>query len=102
MGGSLTSSQRAEVRSIADLTLYESRFELEWMADPWSDVARAGDWLLELEQVIQPDVVHLNSYVYGALSWRRPTLVVGHSCVLSWWAAVKGEAAPNSWERYRW
>jgi glycosyltransferase involved in cell wall biosynthesis len=57
--------------------------------------------LLQLEESVRPDVVHLNSYVYGALSWRRPTLVVGHSCVLSWWEAVKGEAAPDRWARYR-
>jgi glycogen synthase len=101
MGGSPSASQRAEVRSIADLTLFESPFKLEWMEDPWSDIARAGDWLLQLEEVAQPDVIHLNSYVHGALSWRRPTLVVGHSCVLSWWEAVKGTAAPNRLERYR-
>ena len=28
-------------------------------------------------------------------------LVVGHSCVLSWWNAVKGEAAPHFWNEYR-
>lgn len=101
MGGSLTASQRREIRSISGLTVCESSFKLEWMEDPWTDVARAGDWLLELEEAIQPDVVHLNSYVHGALSWRSPILVVGHSCVSSWWEAVKGQAAPTSWERYR-
>jgi glycogen(starch) synthase len=101
MGGPLMASQRAEILSISGLTVCESPFKLEWMEDPWSDVTRAGDWLLGLEEAIQPDVVHLNSYVHGALSWRSPALVVGHSCVLSWWTAVKGEAAPPSWERYR-
>jgi glycosyltransferase involved in cell wall biosynthesis len=43
----------------------------------------------------------LNGYVHGALPWRAPLLVAGHSCVLSWWQEVKGEAAPNSWNRYR-
>jgi glycogen synthase len=28
-------------------------------------------------------------------------LVVGHSCVLSWWRAVHGTAAPPEWNRYR-
>jgi glycogen synthase len=101
MGGLLTASQRMEIRSISGLTVCESSFKLEWMEDPWSDVARAGDWLLGLEEAIQPDVIHLNSYVHGALSWRSPTLLVGHSCVLSWWRAVKGQAPPPSWERYR-
>jgi glycosyltransferase involved in cell wall biosynthesis len=26
--------------------------------------------------------------------------MVGHSCVLSWWQAVKGEDAPPEWDRY--
>ena len=30
----------------------------------------------------------------------RPVLVVGHSCVLSWWEVVKGEPAPHQWSRY--
>jgi glycogen synthase len=101
MGGPLTASQRAEICGISGLTVCESPFKLEWMEDPWSDVARAGDWLLGLEEAIQPDVVHLNSYVHGALSWSSPVLVVGHSCVSSWWEAVRGQAAPASWERYR-
>jgi glycosyltransferase involved in cell wall biosynthesis len=101
MGAPLTAYQWAEVRDIPDLTLYESPFKLEWMEDPWSDVGRAGDWLLQLEAAIRPDVVHLNSYAHGALEWHSPTLVVGHSCVMSWWEAVRGEPAPDSWKRYR-
>jgi len=38
---------------------------------------------------------------HAALPWSAPKLVVAHSCVLSWWAAVKGEPAPESWDRYR-
>ena len=30
-----------------------------------------------------------------------PVVIVAHSCVLSWWQAVKGESAPPEWERYR-
>jgi glycosyltransferase involved in cell wall biosynthesis len=100
MGAPLTASQREEVDSIPGLTTFESPFKLEWMDAPWQDVRRASRWLLHLEGRIRPDVVHLNSYVYGGLPWRAPTLVVGHSCVLSWWEAVKGEAAPDSWTRY--
>jgi glycogen synthase len=98
MGAPLTASQR---RESAGLDIYESAFKLEWMEDPWDDVARAGDWLLELEARLRPDVVHLNGFVHGALPWRAPLLVVGHSCVLSWWRAVRGGEAPASWDRYR-
>lgn len=101
MGAALTTAQRREAAAVSNLQIYESTFKLEWMDDPWDDLKRAGDWLLGLEQAISPDLVHLNTYIHGALPWRAPTLVVGHSCVLSWWQAVKGEAAPSTWESYR-
>src|SRR5205814_9390463 len=60
-----------------------------------------GQWLLELERREGPDVVHLNGYTHGALPFRAPKVVVGHSCVMTWWRAVKGEDAPASWNAYR-
>lgn len=100
MGAPLTLEQRRVIQQLPSLELYESRYKLEWMDDPWRDVQRAGDWLMNLEVQVRPDIVHLNGYVHGALPWRSPVLMVGHSCVLSWWRAVKQEAAPASWNRY--
>lgn len=101
MGAPLSDAQWAEARALTNLRVEESRFALEWMEDPWDDVRAAGDWLLSLEARLRPDVVHLNGYAHGALPWARRPLVVGHSCVLSWWRAVKGEAAPERFTRYR-
>ncbi|HEY9709779.1 MAG TPA: glycosyltransferase family 4 protein [Oculatellaceae cyanobacterium] len=101
MGAPLTPQQREASRQLPNLEVFESRFKLEWMEDAWEDVRKTGEWLLQLEKRLQPDIVHLNGYVHAALPWQAPTLVVGHSCVLSWWEAVKGEPAPFSWDRYR-
>lgn len=101
MGTAVREHQRAEVAAIERVTLAESSYALEWMESPWKDVAEAGEWLLALEKEFRPDVVHLNGYVHAALSWSAPTVIVGHSCVLSWWKAVKGEDAPDTWEHYR-
>lgn len=101
MGAPLTPMQYDEAASISHVQVYESAFKLEWMQDPWKEVDLAGKWLLELEEALRPDVVHLNGYSHGALPWRAPTLVAGHSCVLSWWLAVRGEAAPGMWSTYR-
>lgn len=76
-------------------------YKLEWQDDPWDDVSRAGDWLLGLEASERPDLIHLNGYAHGALPFRAPKLIVGHSCVLSWWCAVKEEEAPRAWDLYR-
>ena len=62
---------------------------------------RAGRWLLELQSEVQADVVHLNGYMHAALDWQRPCVAVAHSCVLSWWRAVRGEQAPAKWNPYR-
>lgn len=99
-GAPLSADQRRELDAVPNVTLHESTFQLEWMDEPWDDVSRAGEWLLGLEQRLRPDVLHLNDYSHGALPWHTPALVVGHSCVLSWWRAVKGCAAPRRYDRY--
>jgi len=101
MGDRPTEAQVKRAKAIPGLTLFESEFKLEWMDDSWADVAAAGGWLLRLAADWQPDLVQLNGYVHGALPWPAPTLMVGHSCVLSWWQAVKSEAAPATWTRYQ-
>lgn len=101
MGRRLSRAQRQEAAGIHNLTIFESGYKLEWMNEPWEDVQRAGDWLLSLEQEVKPSVVHLNGYAHGALAWRTPKLIVGHSCVLSWWLAVHGAKAPPEWDIYR-
>jgi glycosyltransferase involved in cell wall biosynthesis len=82
------------------LTVHESTYRLEWMDDPWSDVQQAGEWLLYLEETVHPDVIHLNGYMHAALPFKAPTLVVAHSCVVSWWKAVKKSVPPDSWNAY--
>jgi glycogen(starch) synthase len=101
MGAPLTRAQRGEVARLAGVTLHESRFRLEWMQDPWEDLERAGQWLLALEDRLRPDLVHLNQFAFGSLPFGAPKLLVAHSCVVSWWRAVRGEAPPPQWDRYR-
>jgi glycogen synthase len=100
MGGPLSADQRQEANDIG-AEVHESRFKLEWMEDPWEDVDAAAGWLLEIERSWRPDIVHLNNYTHGSLSWSTPVLVAGHSCVFSWWHAVHGEQAPDAWREYR-
>ncbi len=101
MGNPLSRDQRRETNALSNVEVYESSYKLEWMENPWKDVSRAGNWLLELEWRTKPDVVHLNGFAHGALPFRSPKIVVGHSCVSSWWSAVKNEEAPRHWDAYR-
>lgn len=101
MGGPAGEEAREAALAVPGLRLFESDFRLEWMDDPWDDVARAGEWLLALEAELEPEVVHINGYCHAALPFRAPVILVAHSCVLSWWRAVLGEPAPARYERYR-
>jgi len=101
MGPRPSQTQREDAQNIPNLNLFKSDYKLEWMPDCWPDVKRAGDWLLHLENRLRPDLVHLNGYTHARLPWRSPALVVGHSCVFSWWESVHGGSPPIEWQRYK-
>jgi glycogen(starch) synthase len=101
MGALLTVEQRREVAALSNVDVVESRYKLVWMDDPWPDLEAAGHWLMKLAEDLKPSLIHLNDYPHGSLPWPAPVLMVGHSCVLSWWQAVYGEPAPKRLERYR-
>ena len=100
MGSKLSQHQRYQIADIPGLQLFESAYKLEWMQHPWEDVYSAGKWLLDIERRTRPDLIHLNNYAHGSLPWRAPVLVVGHSCVYSWFAAVHGSLPPDEWQKY--
>jgi glycogen synthase len=101
MGARLSPGQVEEASGLANVSVFQSAYKLEWMREPWSDVSAAGDLLLDLAATFAPDMVHLNNYAHASLSWQAPTMVVAHSCVLSWWRAVKKCAAPPEWDDYK-
>lgn len=79
--GAPSADQRAEAHKIPLLDLHHSRYRPEWADDPMRDIDLAGEWLLSLEEMLNPDVIHLNGYVHGALPWRGKVVMVGHSCL---------------------
>ncbi len=101
MGKKASPAQEQQAACIPNLSLHQSSFQLEWMDNPWKDVEAAGEWLLQLEEELEPDLIHLNNYCHGHLPWSAPVVVVAHSCVLSWWEAVKGEEAPQNYSIYK-
>jgi glycogen synthase len=101
MGPLPSEAQRHDAACIANLHLTTSQYKLEWMDEPWSDVERAGEWLLKLADDEHVDLVHLNGYSHAVLAWTKPVVVVAHSCVYSWWHAVHGSRPPQTWEHYR-
>ena len=101
LGGLASPAQMAQVAGRPGVQLHATAWKLEWMDNPWAEVDQSGAWLLDLAAKVRPDLIHLNTLTHGALPWEFPALLVAHSCVLSWWQAVKGKAAPRRWHTYR-
>jgi len=99
-GPPLTSDREEEART-AGVRLFAREAALEWMEDPWADLAETREWLLELAAFADVDLVHLNEYAHAQAPWNVPVVLVGHSCVLSWHEEVRGVPAPAEWNRYR-
>ncbi|MCX2838798.1 glycosyltransferase family 4 protein [Salinimicrobium sp. MT39] len=100
MGAWPSPAQQVEAGEISNVTFYKSDFKLEWMEDPWEDVERSRKWINCIYQTIQPDIVHLNNYAQVEKEWTAPVVTVFHSCVQTWWQAVKGIKAPHEWDHY--
>lgn len=98
IGEPLTFRQKRELSGIAYRHFTAKQ---EWMDNPWKSVYAAGQWLMWLKELEDPDIIHLNSYTLGCLDWNIPVIITIHSCVLSWWEAVKKEQAPELWNDYR-
>jgi glycosyltransferase involved in cell wall biosynthesis len=99
IGPAMDHRQRAEAEG-RGARVVAGPYKLEWAESPWDDVDRAGEWLLDLASTMRPDIVHLNGFCHAVLPWQRPSIVVAHSCVRSWWRGVHGVAAPPQWDRY--
>jgi glycogen synthase len=92
LGGPLSADREMEARDVPGLVLHESPHRAEaWEA-----------WLLELEEQLAPDIVHLHVASHGELAWKAPTLVVAHACPLSWGEALPGAHAPERCAHHWW
>ncbi|MDO5575800.1 MAG: glycosyltransferase family 4 protein [Fibrobacter sp.] len=101
MGSLPTKSQVLQIAGIHNVELFESSYKLEWMDNPWKDIEDASEWLLELELITHPDIIHLNGYAFSGLPWHAPVVVTAHSCVCSWFGEVKRTEVPSYLDEYK-
>lgn len=93
--------QREAAASIQGLTLVDTKLPLDWLAQDAGTAAQIGDAVAALARDIRADLVQLNSPGLAAQSrFDVPVVAVTHSCVATWWAAVKnGPLAPElAWQ----
>ena len=97
IGEQLSLRQKKELEFV---TSYFFSCRQEWMENPWDDIDRTGPMLIELAESSGFEIIHLNSYSFGSLPWKVPVVMTAHSCVGTWWEAVKREPLPDKWSEY--
>lgn len=72
MGQPLTDQHKTQLDGIAYFNL---ECKPEWM-NPWQDIHIAKDWLLKIIKILQPDVVHMNTYATGGITDNNLPVIV--------------------------
>ncbi|MBV9590303.1 MAG: glycosyltransferase family 4 protein [Hyphomicrobiales bacterium] len=98
LGPRASDAQRVEASGIAGLDLIETNLPLDWLSDSEADVKRAANGIAKIAREIGADLVQLNgSPLSGVTSFSIPLIAVHHSCLATWWAAVKREPLRPDW-----
>ncbi len=88
--------QRAEIRAIDGLQVIPTSLPLDWTAKNPGELRAATAALAGLATRLRADSVHLHTPALAAQApWSVQTVAVAHSCVKTWWQAVRGGALPE-------
>jgi glycosyltransferase involved in cell wall biosynthesis len=80
----------------AGVELAVTDLPLDWTAAGPKDVEEAGWALARIATEREPDIVHLNSPALAASAlYPAPVLAACHSCVATWWDAVRSAPLPE-------
>jgi glycosyltransferase involved in cell wall biosynthesis len=97
LGPRPSAGQRAAARG---LKLIETGLPLDWLGRDAAALSAAGRALAALARREGADVVQVGSAaLLGDGGFDVPVVAVQHSCVASWWQAVRGTALPRD---FRW
>src|SRR3982751_997475 len=96
MGPSPTEKQRDEA---AAFELIDTGLPLEWLHTSATESRRAGAEMAALATSVNADLVQTcSAALLAGADFDQPCVAVQHSCVASWWAAVKGTRLPREFE----
>ena len=86
-----SATQLLEAAALPPLRLIPTQLPLEWTATAPESLHAAADFLAELALSCGADSIHLHTpALVGNAAWPAPVVAVAHSCVGTWWRAVRG------------
>jgi glycosyltransferase involved in cell wall biosynthesis len=79
----------------AGVTLITTDLSLDWTAGTAEKVEEGGWAIARMATELAPDVIHLNHPAFAASAqFPAPVVAVAHSCVATWWQAVRSGPLP--------
>jgi len=95
-GPAPSKAQREEAESVG--AVHWSKAPLDWMANDDSALPAIAEEIHRLSQQETTDLLHLNLPSQAAwIPAGLPVVAVSHSCVPTWFAAVRGGPPPGPW-----
>lgn len=100
LGPAPSMGQEADARAIPGLSLVDTGLPLDWTAESPDAVLQSGAAVARLAQESGADIAQLNGPALAAgAAFRAPVVAVSHSCVATWWDAVRSGPLPPD---FRW
>ena len=91
LGPDPDAAQRREAERVPGLRVVPTGLPLDWTAQDPAELRRASAGLRALAAQVGAGSVHLHApALVGAQPWPVPVVAVSHSCVATWWRAVRG------------
>jgi glycosyltransferase involved in cell wall biosynthesis len=101
-GPAPSEAQQRECRDLRNVTLTWTRQPLDWMVEEEAALDEVGDTLVALGREWDVDLLHLNLPAQAAMIGREvPIVITSHSCIATWWLAVRSDALPPAWQWQR-
>jgi glycosyltransferase involved in cell wall biosynthesis len=95
--GPVPSADQQGRADVSGIKLIQTGLPLDWTADRRDEVEEAGRAIARLAADIKPDIVHLNAPALAAsANFSSPVVSVCHSCVATWWRAVRSGPLPDA------
>jgi glycosyltransferase involved in cell wall biosynthesis len=99
-GPSPSPDQVSAAHAVPHLSLIDTGLPMDWMAAEPAEILECGAALRGLARANRADLIHLNSPALAAIGgFSAPVIGVCHSCLATWWAAVREGPMPPD---FRW
>jgi glycosyltransferase involved in cell wall biosynthesis len=92
LGPPPSDEQRNALIDEPGIDLIETGLPLDWLTEDEDEIASAAEALAKIARERRVDLVQLNAApLAGVARFPVPVVTVSHSCIATWWAAVKPE-----------